>query len=231
MLQGRPRYEALGARCQRARQARMKALLRRALVLWVSVSVVGLLHCEAQVPRQQEGAREFPDTCEGVSEDTSSQEPRSEPERPTRRATARQCERARPCPPIEIDERRSQHVCRAHADCAAGVNGRCERGGFQCSYDECFEDADCSLDELCDCNGGRDGAHYCVLAACRTDADCAGDFGCSSSRADPCRFIGVDGYFCKGPADLCQGDDDCPPGQGCAFDTDHWECKQNQCAR
>lgn len=107
-----------------------------------------------------------------------------------------------------------------------GVNGRCQPFGYGCSYDECFRDEDCAPDELCDCAGGEVGAHRCLPAECRVDADCPRCATCSPSRDALCpNATDVVGYFCHTPNDQCRKQEDCVRGT-CAYDKTEarWLC-------
>jgi len=72
-------------------------------------------------------------------------------------------------------------TCSAHADCTDGPNGRCWQGPWgmsacECSYDECFSDAECEPDMLCACGEQQPFENYanhrCIHTPCHTDADC-----------------------------------------------------------
>jgi hypothetical protein len=148
--------------------------------------------------------------CRDAAEDSGAADAR-EPSREPHRQSARACEPTRPC-----NEVAPGPACSSHEDCAGGDNGRCQRFGLRCTYDECTRDTDCPPGNLCDCAGGSDGQHRCLQAGCRTDADCAGrhcspspDFSC----ADRSQIVG---YYCHGPDDECQADADC--AGYCAYD-------------
>lgn len=141
-------------------------------------------------------------------------------------------------------------TCTSDADCTDGANGRCNgsRGGWRCTYDECFADADCDGASACECeNGGLSaGANTCLPGNCRTDADCASGF-CSPTLG-PCGTYDPTGserantspagYYCHTPEDECVDDSDCRDGDAgalgapyCAFDPveARWLCADTHC--
>jgi hypothetical protein len=119
--------------------------------------------------------------------------------------------------------------------------GRCVsfKGALQCSYDQCAQDSDCAAGGVCSCQGqtrgyaGASPGNTCVMANCRTDADCADTHACSPSvgfGGGP--FYGVRGYFCHTKMDRCRQDADCAQGQSCAFEPQSgvWACSDAHAA-
>jgi hypothetical protein len=143
-------------------------------------------------------------------------------------------------------------ACSKDADCKAGKNGRCDShssgGGRlppsnQCSYDNCFVDADCGQGALCACGHDDNTAgpgHVCLPANCRTDGECGPGRFCSPSPTLCSRGYTPDHYFCHGSSDECVNDSDCPPpaqkGYGpistrCVYSPEvgHWACATQEC--
>jgi hypothetical protein len=138
--------------------------------------------------------------------------------------------------------------CTSDADCnpngALGLpygKGRCIafQGGMQCSYDQCLQDSECATGGVCSCQGqtrgwaARSPGNICVMANCRTDADCTDTHACSPSVAfEGGPFYGVQGYFCHTKKDLCRQDSDCPASQFCAFEPQAgaWACSGHRIA-
>ena len=101
--------------------------------------------------------------------------------------------------------------------------------------DQCLVDGDCSGGGVCSCAGNTfEYAHatrnLCVLANCRTDADCSHE-DCSPSLGDGGPFYGVQGYYCHTSADTCVNDSDCGTDSlgrhgYCMFSAQvaHWIC-------
>ncbi len=164
--------------------------------------------------------------------------PRREPK--LHRETAVVCDGVRPlvtpnAPPVGSP-------CPGHADCTAGINGRCDntgRGRWGCTYDECTTDSDCGAG-VCSCEGAfQSDANRCLTTnGCRVDADCGGGTGFCSPTLGFCgRFDKAVGYFCHTPQDECIDDEDCGgsantrPGY-CAYDKTaaRWKCSSNWCA-
>ena len=125
-------------------------------------------------------------------------------------------------------------VCATHADCTAGINGRCSLGqiGEFCSYDECFIDAHCADGKVCSCDGAYfSGANTCVPANCRVNADC------TSGRCSPsygCLMGGSpEGWYCRTAADECATDSQCTDYAAgrCAYNStlSHWACDYGVC--
>ena len=138
--------------------------------------------------------------------------------------------------------------CTQDSECTEGMNGRCispnvlgSLGGSSCSYDTCFGDSDCPLNEPCRCrqSAADNAPNYCVARKnCRIDSDCGPRGFCSPS------LLGIDssiigsaefGYFCHTPQDRCLNDDDCDPAacglpscasMACGYspESDHWDC-------
>ena len=139
--------------------------------------------------------------------------------------------------------------CTEDADCTEGMNGRCispnvlgPLGGSYCTYDNCFSDADCPMNEPCRCreSAADNAPNYCVTGSnCRIDGDCGPGGFCSPSLLDidssisggPAGF----GYFCHTPQDLCLNHGDCDPSAcelsscasmacGYSLESNHWDC-------
>jgi hypothetical protein len=128
--------------------------------------------------------------------------------------------------------------CSGDDDCSEGDNGRCVtqgRGGYWCTYDECYTDDDCGDGNVCTC-GGDHGANHCLQGNCQVDADCGDNSYCSPSFGTCGNYTGVVGYFCHTRKDKCSNDTDCD-GEGefgepyCMYDTTvgHWRCSSSQC--
>jgi hypothetical protein len=168
--------------------------------------------------------------CEGVDADPMIDLERSPPERAVHREVALNCEETRPCNYV-YDNPSPGRVCDSHSDCSDGENGRCQPFGYECSYDACFRDADCALNEICDCAGGPRGSHRCLVTECLTDSDCPGAAWCSPSRAVECTNLSdVVGYYCHSGGDECVTDGDCGLGW-CVFDDTltHFRCSDSAC--
>jgi hypothetical protein len=121
-------------------------------------------------------------------------------------------------------------ACSWDSDCVAGANGRCVVFGPGppapvCSYDECFEDADCPAGVPCECRSSASsvGPNQCATGSdCRVDSDCGPSGYCSPSLFNQwCGWT----YHCHTPADTCVNDVDCDGGV-CWFDAavGHWAC-------
>ena len=171
----------------------------------------------------------------------SSPGPLPEPE--SHRSEAVVCDRERPLGEISTADAGGEAVtgCTTHEECTDGENGRCtlaNRYERRCTYDSCFEDADCGS-TVCACDGGwRSGSNTCLSGNCQVDADCGAGGWCSPSLSDCGFFGGVEGYWCHTPEDTCTNDSDCPetgdfggPGY-CMYSQTlgHWECSYSQCA-
>jgi hypothetical protein len=121
--------------------------------------------------------------------------------------------------------------CTTKADCKEQSNGRCSGGS--CTYDECYDDADCK-DRLCSCQEDGKVGYRCMPGDCAIDSDCGAKGFCSPSWHEGCgAFIGVVGWFCHRPEDECTNDDDCTKsGKGfCAYSQEkkHWRCGYGVC--
>ncbi|MFT6397600.1 MAG: hypothetical protein ACJAYU_002354 [Bradymonadia bacterium] len=127
--------------------------------------------------------------------------------------------------------------CNQDADCTEGNNGRCSampRFGWDCTYDDCFDDAGCG-ETVCGCGAdwGSD-ANSCYSGDCQVDSDC-GDNGFCSPSFDSCGYYaGVVSYFCHTEEDECLNDSDCSAeSEGyCMFNSsgDRWVCSYSHCA-
>jgi hypothetical protein len=81
--------------------------------------------------------------------------------------------------------------CTQDSECTDGMNGRCispnvlgPLGGSFCSYDTCFADADCPVNEPCECRESPTSStpNFCVTGSnCRIDSDCGPGGFCSPS--------------------------------------------------
>jgi len=166
------------------------------------------------------------------------------------RASATTCDHVRATtdphvpPPTDGDE--TYVLCRSHADCTEGENGRCVgngHDGWRCTYDDCFADADCPGADgkraLCECEGLGvvSSGNACLDVECRVDGDCGAGGYCSPSLGACGNYFGIAGYFCHTKQDECLDDADCNPdgstsGVGyCAFmqTTGRWQCSTAQC--
>lgn len=129
--------------------------------------------------------------------------------------------------------------CRSHDECTEGINGRCTwigRGGYYCTYDQCFADAECDSGP-CICRGttggtAAAGANRCFPGGCRTDADCGVGGFCSPTYGSCGDYGGTAGYYCHTCDDDCTDDADCTaPGAYCAYDLveARWHCQATHC--
>ena len=177
----------------------------------------------------------------GVDTGTDVTDPLPEPD--SHRPEAVTCDRERPFYeiPVEASGWGAPMDCTTHEECTDGENGRCtgnSHDGWRCTYDSCFEDADCGS-TVCACDGGwRSGSNTCLGGNCQVDADCGAGGWCSPSMSECGLYGGVTGYWCHTPEDTCTDDSDCPgtgdfggPGY-CMFSQTlgHWECSYSQCA-
>lgn len=132
------------------------------------------------------------------------------------------CVRERASAPL--DPAATPVECRSDAECTAGANGRCLRvsnhgphgpsyEATACSYDACFEDADCEGRQICVCARRAAGevgtGHACAPGDCAVDADCGAGRYCRRTEV---------GRFCHLPSDECVEETDCGEGRGCAPD-------------
>ena len=167
------------------------------------------------------------------------------------RAAPKACDGTRPLEPVSLPPGSTHpHVkCTTHEECTAGKNGRClgnNHDGWQCTYDACETDADCSGGaKLCECEGGfRSDHNVCLTAECHVDADCAptsaacGTGFCSPSLGSCGHYTKAVGYFCHTAKDECTNDSDCE-GRGqfgqkpyCKFEPSvgFWKCSTQECA-
>lgn len=161
------------------------------------------------------------------------------------RATASACDSSR-LPGTFNPSPAAGSPCKADADCASGMNGRCEANPIGvgqpfsnvCSYDQCKADADCGAGSVCDCRNQADfGANTCFHGDCHTDLDCPGSY-CSPSATtlEPTCLTGIDpgsfGYFCHTRLDECTDDIDCTNPQAKCFFVPaaaHWQCVMTFC--
>ena len=125
--------------------------------------------------------------------------------------------------------------CTTHEECTDGINGRCggnAHDGWYCTYDECFEDAECG-EFVCACEGGfRADNNICLSQGnCRIDADCGDNGYCSPTLGSCGNYFGAVGYFCHTPQDECTDDADCEAPSYCAYNTiaGKWMCSSDQC--
>ncbi len=104
--------------------------------------------------------------------------------------------------PTEFD------TCTSDADCVDAAYGYCnypaggQIPGRVCEYG-CIKDSECGAGSVCVCGTpvGR-----CQPATCTSDADCGGDFLCSTYSDITCGYAG---FACQTPADTCGGNSDC----------------------
>jgi hypothetical protein len=166
-----------------------------------------------------------------------------EPEKHRASATACDHTRATNDPGAPADGDANYVRCHSHADCTEGDNGRCSgngHDGWQCTYDNCFADSDCSSaasgePQLCQCEGGfRSDNNVCLPGDCRVDADC-GEAGYCSPSLGPCgNYTKVAAYYCHTPDDECTDDSDCGASGAsayCAFapTVGRWRCSTVHC--
>ncbi len=131
------------------------------------------------------------------------------------------CESARLDSEAQLVECANGMRHRAHASvCGVGTGGASETGdastgdGAQGLNRACFSDDDCDPGTACLCNascllcsGGTSGA-LCVLATCRTDADCGAGSYCAIGFQS--FFTGPQlGFSCLHDDDECTVDPDC----------------------
>lgn len=131
--------------------------------------------------------------------------------------------------------------CSSDADCTAGDNGRCIwpfGGDNLCTYDQCFEDADCGAVSVCACRlGTAFDMNQCFQGSCVLDTDCGPGGYCSpSGLVSPNCMTGISpgsiGFFCHTAEDECTDDSDCgEQGQACLFQVEamRWQCHELLC--
>lgn len=122
--------------------------------------------------------------------------------------------------------------CTTKADCKESANGRCSGG--KCTYDTCYDDADCKGSGLCSCEEDGKVGYRCMRGDCAIDSDCGANGFCSPSWHEGCgSFIGVVGWYCHKPDDECTNDDECTKtGNGfCAYSQEkkYWICGYGVC--
>jgi len=152
------------------------------------------------------------------------------------RVEPRTCEA--PTTPTSCTDNSSGGSCETDADCKDRPFGSCQQdmifGGVQiggtcsCVYG-CETDADCEAGQLCRCAGEGLGLYtQCITAGCTQDSDCpAGELcGLSPDICAPGGFLTA----CTTPADLCDGDANCP-NPPCSFDGGKWDCSNAACGR
>jgi hypothetical protein len=113
--------------------------------------------------------------------------------------------------------------CATDADCTAKSHGYCGQAAdllskgmvapYSCQYG-CRTDSDCERTQICLC-GAEIGT--CVLAACKTDAECGADLECASYYSRPTDIVcsrSAPAFACQTPADSCGGPNDCPRPPG-----------------
>jgi len=163
------------------------------------------------------------------------------------RASATACDHTRATndPGAPEDGDANYVKCHSHSDCTEGENGRCSgngHDGWQCTYDNCFADSDCSNTasaepQLCQCEGGfRSDNNVCLPGNCRVDADCGAGGYCSPSLGPCGNYTKTAGYYCHTPDDECTDDADCgatgPSSAAyCAFmpTVGRWKCSTAHC--
>ena len=100
------------------------------------------------------------------------------------------------------------------------ANGLVHRGAPP-TYSEtfaCSSDDDCSDGRACVPSIGEAGSLQCIVADCRTDADC-GEHACAYQRViDPCGLELPPELHCTSPADNCVTHADCEGDALCRFD-------------
>jgi len=145
------------------------------------------------------------------------------------------------CVPGQQDDGR---FCATHADCGApdtlcldshtfGAGSACT-----CTPSSCLTNDDCPTGMLCQCGEvdasrrcggwtGRPCGHHCVIADCRSDADCAPGGRCAASYG-VCGWQ-VERYACRYPdRDGCWTDDECGAHATCRYfaEAATWCCQQ-----
>ena len=122
--------------------------------------------------------------------------------------------------------------CMSDAECTKGDNGRCinlGRGSWQCTYDECHSNVDCSGGP-CICGTGPAANNRCYQGNCQTDSDCGSNGYCSPTFGSCGAYSGVVAYYCHTTKDACTDDADCPGGW-CQYEptVGHWICASGGC--
>jgi len=129
--------------------------------------------------------------------------------------------------------------CLVSGDCTKHAGGQCSLGAFApyavCFYDECYEDAHCAADQVCDCSGIGDPQNRCVDSNCHVDADCGEGRHCVRSPGGCGPDYPVAGYYCESSEqqDDCVQDSDCTAGDAyCLYDraAQRWRCATQLCA-
>jgi hypothetical protein len=92
-----------------------------------------------------------------------------------------------------------------------------------CNAYGCLTDDDCSGDTICECS--RSGLGRCVLASCKSDADCGAGLHCAL-LSSACRD---DAYHCETPDDACLRDADCRSAEDCLLSLGVRECRPTEC--
>lgn len=121
--------------------------------------------------------------------------------------------------------------CNRDEDCTDAPHGYCEAtpgGGVEfvvgsfCNYG-CITDSECGEGMICECGSP---VGHCVLAQCKTDADCACDSTCMRVEwNDGCGPTSQ--YLCQSPDDACIAHDDCGTDTNpmlCEVDGTHTAC-------
>jgi len=94
-----------------------------------------------------------------------------------------------------------------------------------CGADQCSTDAECGAGMICSLAGTLDTkVRLCVVAYCKTAADCTDEPGGYCAPVDgPC-CGGSAGLFCIYPSDGCRNNGDCPGGY-CSPEMDRASCQ------
>ncbi len=182
-------------------------------------------------PPTDTGEDTVEDTTEDVEEDTV-----TTPVPDNHRPEAVACDETRP-PTEYLPEPGDEWPCTQDSDCTEGNNGRCSampRWGWECTYDDCFDDDGCG-GTVCGCGAdwGSD-ANSCYNGNCQIDADCGEDGFCSPSFDSCGYYSGTVAYYCHTQEDECLNDSDCTAeAEGyCMFNSggDRWVCSYSHCA-
>lgn len=167
------------------------------------------------------------------------------PEPEEHRASGAACPTERPLDPIDPADVPDFSTCSSHEECTDGINGRCTGNsfhGYDCSYDRCFSDDECTAGPcLCrdEVTGRGPSTNHCLDGNCGIDAHCGEGGFCSPTLGSCGDFSGVVGYYCHTCDDECTNDSDCPNSEEfgfergyCAFDTavGRWRCQNVHCA-